>query len=853
MTNLDCTKGPQKLPKRFWSKVKKPLLGFFVAIPLLTMVSDGYLSTPPPLPTPVHSGISPLVVIAGKTNLSGVKGHFTKVPTTNDLNFTLLLSPRNTTALANMARLVTSPGSPNYRKYITPAQFAARFGAAPSAIKAAKKWLLENRLHPETVGKNGLFIAARGSTNAVDRAFHTEMAYYGSKGRQTLVNVLPAKIDKNLSEDIIGVTGLDNLNAFNPTDLNFYHRAGKAGKKPTPVISPANIRAHVDANPSAACAQQISAAGAGLTISQLAQAYSFGPVYASGNDGANTTVALIEFAPIRVSDIDYFASCYGLSAPQINQINVSGGPGNSYTASGELEAELDTEVIAGLAPGATIDIYEGSDTHGNVSNATAYAVEQAAVNNPKVKVISTSWGGCEQGIGSGVALAENYLFEQSAIEGQTWVAASGDTGSTDCYGETAKAVARQLAVDDPASQPFVTGVGGTTLTMSSSGDTQTTWNTTLSAQQPGAGGGGVSIFWTMPNYQFNTPGSLNVKGIYATCVTGSPILDLYKEKLTRSGGAKLCREVPDVSANAGTPVATYCSIGSGSALNSFCAGNGWTPIGGTSAAAPIWAAIFALADSSSACQTAGPVGFANPLLYNIASGSGYALAMTNITTGNNDLLGTDLGYYRSGKGYSPATGLGTPLAENSDGQGLIPDLCGASAAAVTARGLPAPEVTRLLPASARSHGGSVIRLEGVNFSASDRVYFGGKPALSYRVVSPQKIIAVAPPAKGRVHVTVRGLSGKSSYARGNVFSFLTPPTVSAVTRVASVKGGFYLVKIRGNYFYGIKDVLFGTLRVRFELHSARILYAFVPVSLGKSYVSIVSEGGRSRHSRHALY
>ncbi len=836
-------------------------MGLFIAIPLITPLPDNSSFYKTPI-SHSSAGVTPLTELAGKANLPAGKGTLTKADRSNRIDFTLLLAPRNKNYLQKMSDSVSSPGSPYYRKYITPAQFGKRFGAAPSAVKAATKWLLSNHLRLQNIGQNRLFVEASGTAPQIDRAFHTEMAYYKSNGNKTLVNLEPIAIDKNLSKDFAGITGLDNLDGFAPNALDFY-RKGKPGIKGKKSVTVPGVsflpkssirnRTYLYASPTSSCAQQISASGAGLQINKIAQAYSFDPAYSSGDTGQNTTVALIEFAPIRMSDINYFASCYGLPAPQINQIPVHGGPGGTYTASGELEAELDTEMLVGLAPGATVDVYEGPDTRGNVTNATAYAVEEAAVNNPKVKVISTSWGGCEQGVGAGIAMAESYLFEQSALEGQTWVAASGDTGSTDCYGQTNKTLGKQLAVDDPSSQPFVTGVGGTTLSLSSSGVTQTAWNTTLTNQQPGAGGGGVSLFWTMPGYQYNTPRSLNVKSSYAVCPPGSPVLDPYGEKLARSGGHKLCREVPDVSANAGTPVATYCSIGSDSVVNSFCSAGGWTPIGGTSAAAPIWAAVFALADSSSACQTAGPVGFANPLLYKIASGQGYASAMTDVTTGGNDLLGTDAGYYLAGKGYSPVTGLGTPLAQDSNGQGLIPSLCNPSAAALTAAGLPTPEVTKLLPDSVRARGGGVVRVEGVNFSGSDVIYFGNKPALSYRVVSAKKIIAVAPPEKGRVHITVISPSGKSLHTKSNTFSFLTPPVISGVGKSTLVAGGLYRVQIRGNYFYKIKEVLFGTLSVRYKTVSAHILYAFVPVSLGKSYVRIKSEGGTGGRSHRAVY
>ena len=862
-------------------------------IPAMWMASPYFVTTQNASKTRsdkiVSNTLNDLAVIADKApGVDRIGKKYEKLSNSTQIVFTLLLAPQNTKRLASMAEQVATPGSKTFHRYLTLSEFTNNFGASLQTIRSVDSWSAKNHLGIISVSKNRLSMEIKGRVGQIEQTFHTKLAAYQTGlYKDEIVNLEPAYINKRLQKSIVGIVGLNDLQALSPTDL-IYRAGGKAtkqikesiptnqpslrqkttaAKKLLPQSDAKNILPSgnsvkkgasslrdqaISPTPTSSCVAQINSGRAGLSINQIANAYDFNNAYLSGNNAAHTTVALIEFAPVRVSDIDHFASCYGLPDPIVKQIKIRGGPGH-YNASSELEAELDTEMIVGLAPGVTIDIYEGPDNGGNVTNATAYAVEAAAVNNPNVKVISTSWGGCEQSVGPQVSLAENYLFEQSALEGQTWVAAAGDTGSTDCYGQVKGSLGKQLSVDDPASQPFVTGVGGTTLSLSP-GIQQSAWNTTLSSQQPGAGGGGTSILWSMPNYQFDTPKKLNVKSQYAVCTSGAPVLDPFDQKITEFKRQKLCREVPDVSADAGTPMATYCSIGSSSIINGFCSANGWTPIGGTSAAAPIWAALFALADSSAACQVSGPIGFANPALYKIASGTGYASALTDVKTGNNDLIGTDAGYYRAGNGYSPVTGLGTPIAAGAGGTGgLIQNLCAYAATPAYLTDLPVPEVTLLKPDSARMRGGAKIILRGKNFDKATSVYFGNAKALAYRIVSDKEIIAVAPSQKGRVHVRVESASGKSTNLHKNIFTFLTPPVIKKITVNRTFLQHTYQLIIYGNYFYDIKRVRFGQVATKYTVLSSRKILVQIPPGKGRVNIRIITKGGESALSKKASY
>ena len=173
-----------------------------------------------------------------------------------------------------------------------------------------------------------------------------------------------------------------------------------------------------------------------------------------GGSGREKTVALFELEPFLSSDISAYKFCYGISTT-VNTILVDGGAG---TGPGEGEAALDIEDVAGLAPDATMDVYEApANTWTDVTDEyTQIADDDTA------QVVSSSWGSCESLTGTGVPQSEETIFEEMATDGQSMLAAAGDTGSEGCYRTDGDYIS--LSVLDPASDPWVTGVGGTDLT-----------------------------------------------------------------------------------------------------------------------------------------------------------------------------------------------------------------------------------------------------------------------------------------------------------------------------------------------------------------------------------------------------
>ncbi len=189
----------------------------------------------------------------------------------------------------------------------------------------------------------------------------------------------------------------------------------------------------------------------------------------------------------------------------------------------------------------------------------------------------------------------------------------------------------------------MTGVGGTRVDSLGPRPAESVWNDGPSV---GAGGGGVSSFWRMPSYQSGAPPSLHV-------------INAGSSGSTCGASSGDCREVPDVAADS-DPATGYLIYWNGTGAGGLTAARGWQVVGGTSAAAPAWAAFIALANASSACHGAA-VGFANPALYNAAA-TGYAAGFNDTTTGNNDLTGVNGGQFAAGPAYDMATGLGSPNA-----------------------------------------------------------------------------------------------------------------------------------------------------------------------------------------------
>jgi Pro-kumamolisin, activation domain/Putative Ig domain/Bacterial Ig-like domain (group 3) len=546
---------------------------------------------------------------------------------------TVTLKPRDPAALASYAAAVATPGSSLYHHYLTVAGFRRRFGPTRGQIDAVAASLSAQGLRPGPVSANGLAIPVSASAGAIAHAFALSFQRVAlASGRTAFANTQAPQFATSSASIVQGVIGLDNLSLPHPQGIRVAHAqarpaAAATGARPQVVTSgPQPCPTAVNAGPDQRA----------YTADQIASAYQFSNLYGNGDEGAGQTIAVYELEPNSTSDIAAYQSCYGTST-SVDYVPVDGGAGSGP---GSGEAALDIEDVIGLAPKATVLVYQGPNNGTGV-----YDTYNQIISDNLANVISTSWGLCEAEQGATEMEAENTLFQEASTQGQSIFAASGDEGSEACH--TSSNGDTSLAVSDPASQPFVTGVGGTTLSTLGPPPTESAWNDRLTdpATDLGAGGGGISIQWQMPSYQSGAPPSLNVINSRSSRVPcGAP-------------SGSFCREVPDVSADA-DPDTGYLINYQGN----------WVGIGGTSAAAPTWAAFMALVNASDTCNGA-PIGFANPVLYDAAA-NGYSSDFNDITSGNNDYTNSHAGRFAAGTGYDMASGLGTP-----NGSTLAPVLC----------------------------------------------------------------------------------------------------------------------------------------------------------------------------------
>jgi kumamolisin len=359
----------------------------------------------------------------------------------------------------------------------------------------------------------------------------------------------------------------------------------------------------------------------------LGVAYDVTSLIIGGGTGSGQRVAIFELAPYIPGDFSAFRANYSLPASTVNNHSIDGATvtcaaGNtSCDVLGVGEADLDLEVVSALAPSATQDVYTGPNTGQGILDTY-----QAIATDNTAKEITTSWGLCEPNASPSFLQAQDAIFAQMASQGQTIYAASGDTGADDCRVNTGSAT-----VDSPASDPYVVGVGGTTLTLNAgpSYGSEVTWNDSVTHSRAIGTGGGISTFFSRPSWQQG-----------ANMPPSPPQMRL----------------VPDVSADADpfTGYSVYCTS------LPDCGQVGWTVFGGTSAAAPLWAAITADINRYQHVSGKPEVGWFNYALYQLLGNSQIYAPFHDVTSGNNTV--DTVGGFSAGPCFDETTGAGTPDA-----------------------------------------------------------------------------------------------------------------------------------------------------------------------------------------------
>ncbi len=554
------------------------------------------------------------------------------------LSLSVGLKLRNADSLKAYVDSASRAKSINAHHHLTQAQIAAAYAPLASSQQAVIDYLQSYGFQVTSTGKLHLVIGFQGTVGDAENAFHIQINNYRSpKGQNFYAPASDPSVPITLARLIQNIAGLSN-------SVHFSHPPIRKVKSSNPKIATVS-----DANCSV---------NGGFTPSQIASAYNLNSFYNAGFRGEGQTVALFELDDYSSGDISNYTSCLGGNHVPINRISVDGGAKGA--GAGAIEVELDMELVLSAAQHlAALDVYEGPKPE-VLTDAQYLDIWSKIVTDDSASVISTSWGACEAGVPSADLQAENNLFMTAAAQGQTIFAASGDTGTNDCrIPLSSTSPTPFLAVDDPASQPFVTGVGGTSLTLNNAAyGSEVVWNNGYDSFSDlvFAGGGGISSAWTLPTWQ-QGPG-VN---------SGSP-----------------GREVPDVSLDAdpNTGYAIYCTV------SAACGGFGsWFPIGGTSAAAPMWAAFMALTNEKTLHDGGFNIGFINPFLYQIdqnAGGTSYANDFHDITIGNNDGMNDGGTTYPATANYDMASGLGSYNAWN-----LANDLENLAKANNGSRGAPA--------------------------------------------------------------------------------------------------------------------------------------------------------------------
>jgi kumamolisin len=494
---------------------------------------------------------------------------------------------------------------PSERRYLSAEQAATAFGAAGDEIDAVKAFATSHGLTVVRVNQAARSVKLGGTAAALSGSFGVELRRFALDGVTYHSHTGAVHLPAEIAPIIQAVVGLDNR----PLGRKFLRLADDDVQ--------AAIRAHRD----------------GLKLPpntflppQVAELYSF-----PSGDASGQTVAIFAFngpmgdgGPSAPGGYEpailerYFTNLLGLPMPEITDVTIQ-GPGNdpgdgTNPADASPEVYLDLSIVGALATGAKVVVYFTEFNEQGWVDALSEASTDTT-HNPSV--ISISYGNPESGRGSAWTAAAvrqvDLTLEAAAARGRTVTCASGDSGATDGLGNEAH-------VDFPASSPWVLGCGGTRLEASGTSiSSEVVWNDQSPDPEAnhGASGGGVSVLVGLPSWQ---------EGAGVPLAVGT----------THHG-----RGVPDVASLA-DPETPFVVAQPGP--------QGLGGVGGTSAAAPLWASLLARCNA----MLDKPVGFLNPTLYKLPPGT-----MRDITVGNNKMPPDGVGY-TAGPGWDACTGLGSP-------------------------------------------------------------------------------------------------------------------------------------------------------------------------------------------------
>ena len=533
------------------------------------------------------------------------------------------------------------PKSANYHKWLTPEQYADRFGLSSADLNKVVSWLQSEGFTVNRVARGRTQVWFTGSVSQIETVFRTEMHRYIVDGENHFAHSTELAVPAALADVVLGVHGLSD---FRP-------RARAHIRKLSPEQVRANFTSSISGNHFVA-------------PDDFATIYDVKALYTAGFDGTGVRIAVAGQSAINTTDIDAFRSASGLPARTAANFTMTLVPnsGTSTVVTGDVgESSLDLEWAEGVAKGASETfVYVGNSNTMSVFDAFLYAID-----NNIAPVISMSYGNCEQNLPSSFLTMLQQETQKANLQGQTISAASGDFGVADCDSSSKLPAQGGLGIDIPGALPYVTSVGGTSLSgdLNSPGTywsatnngnngsalqyiPETAWNdTTLAGVNAlSASGGGASTLFSKPSWQSGT-------GVPSDGKRDVPDVALAADP--NHDGYLLCATDPGA-----TPPVPPCS-------NGFRDSSGNLNVaGGTSFGAPTFSGIVAILNQ----KTGSKQGNVNPTLYAIAAST--PSAFHDITSGNNIVpcgTGTKdcpttgaLQYgFTAGAGYDQVTGLGT--------------------------------------------------------------------------------------------------------------------------------------------------------------------------------------------------
>lgn len=625
----------------------------------------------------IQAGVdsSRLAAIPGsQNNLARAAADLGRMPADTRLNRVTLRFNRSAAqeaALDSLLAAQLNPSSPLYHQWLTPDQFATRFGMAQSDIDQVESWLQQRGFTIDDVNRSRTAIHFSGTVAQIEAAFATQMHYFQVQGEKHFAPSTALSVPAAIAPVVADIHNLDD---FRPRAAHSIpHRNFTSGVSGEVFFSPGDI----------------------------VTTYDVQPLYSAGVHGDGQVIAIMGQSAVALTDVEAFQSAAGLSVKDPNPVLVPGTGTSTIFSGDESESDLDLEWSGSIAPGANIVfVYTGNNPNYGTYDAAAYSIDEGIGN-----IISMSYSTCELDpfITASYIASEEAIYKQASVQGQTVLAASGDQGSTPCYGDsnlpaTGSNSQESVAVNYPTSSAYITSVGGTEITTADGVDPTT-----------GQQGANFSTYWNsngsndvvssakvwIPEVAWNDD-SLNVTLANSSgtpCTASSPCLSssgggassmiaqppyqtTYFTATGETNPDSSHRLVPDVAlyASPALPGYLYCTsdtsawgpsqTGScGAGFRATSADNSLTVAGGTSFGTPIFAGMVALLNQSGSYTTGSGL-LVNSNLYKLAAiGADYSADFHDVTSGNNDCevpanCGATTGF-SAGTGYDEVTGLGS--------------------------------------------------------------------------------------------------------------------------------------------------------------------------------------------------